>query len=272
LSFEHSLKVGDVITNHQLTSVFKCSPQGGMRRSLETDTLVLISDHTKSVYEDRWIEEVFHYTGMGLKSDQSIDVAQNKTLAETPSSGIEVFLYEVFEKGRYVFQGQVELEEKPYQEKQPDIDGSLRKVWVFPLRRVGETAAKPLPEAVIQKKEERKEREAARLPQAELEKRAKYSKKGLGLRQVVSTTFERNVYVTEFTKRRAKGICQLCDNPAPFKDKRGNPFLETHHITWLSKGGEDIIQNAVALCPNCHRKMHLLNLKEDIKKLRPAAK
>jgi 5-methylcytosine-specific restriction protein A len=69
--------------------------------------------------------------------------------------------------------------------------------------------------------------------------------------------------VAELAKRRAQGICQLCDDPAPFVDKKGNPFLETHHIVWLSKDGEDTIENTVALCPNCHRKMHSLNLKYD---------
>lgn len=32
---------------------------------------------------------------------------------------------------------------------------------------------------------------------------------------------------------------------------------------WLSKGGKDIIDNTIALCPNCHKKMHILNLKID---------
>ena len=36
---------------------------------------------------------------------------------------------------------------------------------------------------------------------------------------------------------------------------------------WLSEGGEDSIENTVALCPNCHRKMHVVNLQEDIDKL-----
>ena len=31
----------------------------------------------------------------------------------------------------------------------------------------------------------------------------------------------------------------------------------------LSKGGEDSEHNTVALCPNCHRKMHILNNKSD---------
>ena len=43
--------------------------------------------------------------------------------------------------------------------------------------------------------------------------------------------------------------------------------MENHHIIDLSKGGEDSIDNCVALCPNCHQKMHLLDLKDDRKKL-----
>ena len=38
-------------------------------------------------------------------------------------------------------------------------------------------------------------------------------------------------------------------------------------LSYFARGREDIIDNAVALCPNCHRKMHSLSLKSDIKKL-----
>lgn len=68
-------------------------------------------------------------------------------------------------------------------------------------------------------------------------------------------------------KLRAKGICQLCEKPAPFNDKNGNPYLECHHIIWLSEGGADELRNTVALCPNCHKKMHIVNDDEDVKKL-----
>ena len=53
--------------------------------------------------------------------------------------------------------------------------------------------------------------------------------------------------------------------------KKGDPYLETHHIEWLSKGGEDTIDNTVALCPNCHRRMHSLNSKKDVEKLKVVA-
>jgi 5-methylcytosine-specific restriction protein A len=89
---------------------------------------------------------------------------------------------------------------------------------------------------------------------------------------IETTAFERNPYVVEYAKRRAMGTCQLCESPAPFKDNGGQPYLECHHIIWLSDGGEDAINNAVALCPNCHRKMHIINGLEDVARLGEKAK
>ena len=149
MSFKPPLTVGDSIKNKQLMDIFKCSPQGGMRRSHKTNTLILISDHTKSIYEDRWIDKNFHYTGMGLRGDQSIDASQNKTLAESHTNNVDLFLFEVFQEGNYLFQGQIELAGPPYQEQQPDIEGNLRKVWIFPLKQMDESLFKPLPETII---------------------------------------------------------------------------------------------------------------------------
>ena len=271
MTFDHGLKPLDTINNNQLRAIFKCGPQGGMRRSLQTNTLVIVSDHTKAIYEDRWVGNIFHYTGMGMKGDQSLEFAQNKTLAESAVNEVEVHLFEVFQKGNYVYRGRVELTGDPYQEDQPDANDNLRQVWVFPLEVVGEATSIPLPEGIIIKKQEQKQREARRLSDEELAKRARYSKKGVGARQITTTTYERNTYVAELAKRKAGGVCQLCDEPAPFSDKQGNPFLETHHIVWLSQGGEDTSENTVALCPNCHRKMHSLNLKSDQIRLKEKA-
>jgi RNA polymerase sigma factor (sigma-70 family) len=110
-----------------------------------------------------------------------------------------------------------------------------------------------------------------RISDREVKTRPVYLQLDMPTEQVPSSTYTRNPYVSELAKRRAKGYCQLCKKPAPFNDKDGNPFLETHHVVWLSQGGEDTIENTVALCPNCHRKMHSLNLKLDQKKLKSIA-
>lgn len=71
------------------------------------------------------------------------------------------------------------------------------------------------------------------------------------------TTFKRNPDVIAEVLENANGYCGYCKNYAPFIRRSDNtPYLEVHHIVHLAKGGEDSVENAVALCPNCHRKAH----------------
>ena len=85
---------------------------------------------------------------------------------------------------------------------------------------------------------------------------------------VTTTQVTRNLVIAEYAKRRAEGKCQLCGKAAPFLRKNGEPYLESHHIIWLSEGGADSIDNTVALCPNCHRKMHEVKDPKDVEKLK----
>ena len=83
---------------------------------------------------------------------------------------------------------------------------------------------------------------------------------------------ERSTLVAEIVKERAAGVCQLCNKPAPFFNKKGEAYLECHHVIWIARGGADEVYNAVALCPNCHRKMHILDEKSDVDYLLKIAK
>lgn len=74
---------------------------------------------------------------------------------------------------------------------------------------------------------------------------------------VTTTAFLRNADVITEVLYRAKGICESCNKPAPFlRNTSGEPYLEVHHKLPLAKGGEDTVENAIALCPNCHRERH----------------
>lgn len=101
----------------------------------------------------------------------------------------------------------------------------------------------------------------------ELEEKLTESENTVYTKSVVLNQFIRSEQIREYAKIRANGICELCNIDAPFKDKYGKPYLESHHIIYLSKGGQDSIHNVAALCPNCHRKIHNLNLESDIEKL-----
>ncbi len=77
--------------------------------------------------------------------------------------------------------------------------------------------------------------------------------------QIVTTkVYKRDASVSAYVKMRADGKCDMCGMEAPFFDKKGKPYLEEHHVIRLADGGEDSIDNAVALCPNCHRKIHVV--------------
>jgi 5-methylcytosine-specific restriction protein A len=134
MKFEPGLAIGQVISNSELTRIFQCGNMGGMRRSKAINSLVLIADHTKDFYEDRWVNGMLLYTGMGLIGNQSLDYKQNKTLANHMNTGIQVFLFEVSLKGKYTYKGEVFLCDIPFQMPQEAFNGSVRKVWMFPLQ------------------------------------------------------------------------------------------------------------------------------------------
>jgi 5-methylcytosine-specific restriction protein A len=74
---------------------------------------------------------------------------------------------------------------------------------------------------------------------------------------VLSTAYKRNPDVVAEVLERANGECEYCHKPAPFQRRNeGGPYLEVHHRLPLADDGEDTVENAIAACPNCHRKAH----------------
>ena len=268
MSFVPSFPIGSIISNQQLRSEFQCGNMGGMRRSHATNTLVIISDHTKSLYDDKWFGNQLHYTGMGKLGDQTL-TSQNKTLADSNTNGVEVHLFEVLKATQYIYHGVVKLCGAPYQETQPDESGTPRKVWMFPLCTANDatTVDKSSFSAYVTTQNQKARKLSTNALKRQAETRGSTS---VANRSVTAKTYIRDPYISEYSKRRANGICQLCNQPAPFTDKDGDPYLESHHIVWLSYGGADSIENTVALCPNCHRKIHILNDPQDVQKLKEA--
>jgi hypothetical protein len=72
-----------------------------------------------------------------------------------------------------------------------------------------------------------------------------------------SVSFLRDPAVKAWVLQQAQGRCELCGLPGPFQLPSGALYLEVHHVHPLANGGPDFIENAVALCPNCHSRLHL---------------
>ena len=257
------LKIGENYSNQESCNEFGCSPQGGIRSVRDKNTeertdIILISNHVKSIYNDQWINSILHYTGEGQEGDQVIKRG-NKALLETlqgvNDTNPTIHLFEVFKEKQHTYNGPVKVIDSD-ESQQLDKNGVFRKVLIFKLEPLQAVPYQQIKKTI------------KGLNNSELKWLANKKDKKTSKTVVKTTAFTRYPWIVEYTKRRANGSCELCGEKAPFNDKNGDPFLEVHHIDWLSRGGNDSIDNAVALCPNCHRKMHILDLKSDVDKLK----
>ena len=68
--------------------------------------------------------------------------------------------------------------------------------------------------------------------------------------------YSRDPKVKAWVLYQADGKCECCLGDAPFKLPNGRPYLEVHHLIQLADSGADTVNNCIAICPNCHRKLH----------------
>lgn len=71
-----------------------------------------------------------------------------------------------------------------------------------------------------------------------------------------ATEYTRSSAVRDYVKARAGGSCEGCEESAPFVSKTGDPYFHAHHVHELSDGGSDMPSTVIALCPNCHYRVH----------------
>ena len=261
------LKINQIYSQEDIKNMLDCTIMRGMNYKINTNRLILIRNHVKSIYDDRQDGNILYYTGEGTKGDQELKFS-NKRLSDSNKDNTEVLLFEVFKIKEYTYKGQVKLIDEPYQEFQSDSEGLNRKVYIFPLEILNDEALIN-DENILQNNNEQKQKKTKKLSDIELNKRViETEKQKPGYSYTKIKVYQRSEYIVESVLRRANGICELCESTAPFLKKDGTHYLEVHHIDQLAKGGADTVENAVALCPNCHRKMHSLNLENDIRKLK----
>ena len=269
MKYEPPFSPGQVVSFDDIRSIVPQASFGaGILYSKNYNCLIILSKHD-SLYEDEWRGNTLHYTGTGRSGDQDLYYRDNRFLANLHLTKLPVYLFESSNKV-YTYRGEVMLSEKRYQATKPDKDGLMRKVWIFPLTLVSDGS---VPEEYIAEYEKEKKKQVKKLSISQLQSQAvKSSSKTSSYRQAISKQYIRNQSIARYTKLKANGICELCEKPAPFFDKDGEPYLESHHVIWLERGGADSIDNTVALCPKCHKKMHAVEDKSDFNKLFTIAK
>lgn len=261
------LEIGKEYSNAEIVDIFKVGMMGGMRRSHSKNALVLISFHdgNERIYNDYWKDDILYYTGHGQSGDQELG-GQNKTLAESDSNGITVYLFEMYYSQRYQYRGIVKLAAEPFTETECDVDGIERKVWKFPLKLVNTSEYMDI--VTVDEQEAHLSKQVAENLGSALTLFASASKMVLSGSEVTVKTkrTQTNPVIGEYVRMRANGYCELCGQKAPFEYK-GKPYLCLSHIVPIAMGGKDKVSNIAALCPNCNARMGMLGSEEDRKTL-----
>ncbi len=137
------LIVGDSYTNAELSKIFECSTQGGIRVSSRKKTVTIITRENSDTnpYDDTTIKPdgTFVYTGMGLIGDQVVtETNQNGKIAFNDKNDYTIHYFINYKKNDYVYQG-VAIKNGPcYYVDELDQKGNLRKVVKFPLKLIKE--------------------------------------------------------------------------------------------------------------------------------------
>lgn len=187
---------------------------------------------------------VFEYFGEGQLGDMQMRVG-NLAIATHSQRGKSLLLFRKLSRsgglryeGEWVCEGVLERQA-------PDREGKLRRAYVFELRALDSVEAALAQESLRD------------VPIVELRERAFAAARPRVSSSIASrTTFERSRDVRNYVLARAGSGCEGCSAPAPFCRADGSPYLEPHHIRRVSDGGPDDPRFVIALCPNCHRRVH----------------
>lgn len=196
-------------------------------------------------YDNSWIEvgKIIKHSMYGYNKVQKIDSDYNSSIINSESHPIYLFVKERGKHryvGNFAFLSHFEEENKKYFKL---IKRNLKNTVVD--------------QETFLKIQEIEIYNSMKLSSNDRRERLKSSSKRPEIQFVKTKVYKRNPDVVAEVLIRANGICENCKLNSPFIRASDNtPYLEVHHIVMLSEGGEDTVENAIGICPNCHRKMH----------------
>lgn len=103
MQFMPDLELGAILSNKQISEIFGCAIEGGIRKSKRNNCLVVIVNYTKNFHNDHWEGDTLYFTGHGTNPDSW----QNRDLADAARNDMPVFLFELHKQGEYIYCGRV---------------------------------------------------------------------------------------------------------------------------------------------------------------------
>ena len=236
----------------EIHDIYGGSGQGGIAPSAEHSSVFLFTATSGAQfgYSDHWDEDgMYIYCGQGQIGDMEFKRG-NRAIRDHINDSRELHLFESSKKSGFAkYLGEFACASW-HEETTPDRDGNDRIGIFFHLMPIEDlqspSAVEPIKEALpIDKKSLR-----------ELAYDNSLKPKGETSSEGRRRIYKRSKAVRDYVLARAEGLCEGCNLPAPFMRSSGEPYLEPHHTLRISDGGPDIPTAVIALCPNCHRRVH----------------
>ena len=245
---------GNLYRRRDLHAAFGGQQQGGISTPAAHPIVMLFTGDSgeQHGYADGWSDDgVFRYSGEGQKGDMEF-VRGNLAIRDHVQNGKDLHLFAQSSTAGFVrYVGQMVCTGFSHRPA-PDTDGNQRQAIIFELTPVEELCKVG---GTIEPDPEETPLDSATLEQ--LRQRAlsaSASAKTPKERKAIARVRSRAIRL--YVLKRAKGLCESCAAPAPFRTADGRPYLEPHHVRRLSDGGPDHPRWVVAVCPNCHRRAH----------------
>ena len=248
--FGFNLIHGNVYSKKDLHDYFNGQQQGGISTPSDYPIILLFdTDRGQEYgYNDIWTEEgIFLWVGEGTRGDQKF-TRGNKALLNHLEAEEEVFLFKHRESNLYEYVDQMLCIGFKWK-KGFDVTGNIRDIIEFQLVRVN--SLDEFADTTEIKEDTSIDELRTNILTATQEPPT--------AKERLQKVWQRSSMLKLYALKRAHGVCEGCNNKAPFKTRSGQDYLEVHHINKISDGGPEKPQLVAALCPNCHRKAHYSN-------------
>lgn len=233
------------------------SRQAGMSTSAQHPVMFIFSGPggEQHGYEDRFTADGrFLYTGEGQVGNMTF-TRGNLALRNHLQDERHVLLFTQTRKGYCRYEGEFSFLDFQMASR-PDRNGNIREAIIFELAFEKLEVAKSIPSKVDG--DEKLPKLTKNLDLKQLRQIAiSGSSPSVKVNSVRARQYYRSNAVKQYALLRSKGICENCNNPAPFLSKGKAPYLEVHHLNRLSDDGADTPEGVAAICPNCHRNIHI---------------
>ena len=242
----------------EIHSVFGGQAQGGISTPKNHPFIFIFTSDSgvQHGYRDEYVDGLFWYTGEGQVGDMQM-IKGNKAILNHIQDNKTIHLFEYTRKAYVRYVGEAECLGYETQIR-PDSNGNSRKAFVFQLDinssiNVEYTIPDSLP-LTAEERKKTKNKNLKHLDELRLAALAVPETKDRNAKQRIA--YQRAEAIKKYVLARARGICEGCKKPAPFRTSKG-PYLECHHLHRLADGGPDHPANVIAICPNCHRNAHI---------------